>query len=255
MRGCRSRSTARSWTSPTNAGEGQFNALQLELKRRFRSGFAINAAYTLAGSDSNAPDSGNSTIGVIQYDPYDIEKDRGPDPERRQAPLRAQQHLGHPGRTRTELRLDDAGVGRCDRRRLDACRRSSRRAPGRNLTPFFVYGHRPDLPGEYRPSASTASDSSAKSWRPDVIGDPNIGGVARAVLRPDGVPAAGRRIARQREEGQPQGAWHVDRQLRVLQGHRADQRRARWNSRRCSTTRSTTRSSSCPDSAPAASSI
>ena len=63
-----------------NSGEGQFNALQLELQRRFRSGFAANAAYTLASSDSNAPDSGNSTIGVIQYDPYDIEKDRGPDP-------------------------------------------------------------------------------------------------------------------------------------------------------------------------------
>ena len=45
-----------------------------------RAGFAVNAAYTLAGSDSNAPDSGNSTIGVVQYDPYDIEKDRGPDP-------------------------------------------------------------------------------------------------------------------------------------------------------------------------------
>src|SRR5690606_7934276 len=39
----------------TNAGEGQFNALQLELNRRWRRGFAINAAYTLAGSDSNAP--------------------------------------------------------------------------------------------------------------------------------------------------------------------------------------------------------
>ena len=45
-----------------------------------KNGFAVNAAYTLAGSDSNAPDSGNSTIGVVQYDPYDIEKDRGPDP-------------------------------------------------------------------------------------------------------------------------------------------------------------------------------
>ncbi len=63
-----------------NTGEGQFNALQLELQRRFKGGLAVNAAYTLAGSDSNAPDSGNSTIGVVQFDPYDIEKDRGPDP-------------------------------------------------------------------------------------------------------------------------------------------------------------------------------
>ena len=61
-----------------NTGEGQFNALQLELQRRFKAGFAVNAAYTLAGSDSNAPDSGNSTIGVVQYNPYDIEMDRVP---------------------------------------------------------------------------------------------------------------------------------------------------------------------------------
>ena len=43
-------------------------------------GSRINAAYTLAHSDSNAPDTGNSTIGPVQFDPYDIEKDRGPDP-------------------------------------------------------------------------------------------------------------------------------------------------------------------------------
>ena len=43
-------------------------------------GLAFNAAYTLAHSDSNAPDTGNSTIGPVQFDPYDIEKDRGPDP-------------------------------------------------------------------------------------------------------------------------------------------------------------------------------
>ena len=61
-------------------GEGQFNALQLELLRRWKGGLALNVAYTLAHSDSNAPDSGNSSLGVIQFDPFDIEKDRGPDP-------------------------------------------------------------------------------------------------------------------------------------------------------------------------------
>ena len=63
-----------------NRGSGQLHAAQIELSRRWRKGFAINAAYTFAHSDSNAPDSGNSTIGTVMFDPYDIEKDRGPDP-------------------------------------------------------------------------------------------------------------------------------------------------------------------------------
>jgi len=64
----------------SNAGSGQYNSLQFEVLRRWRCGLAFNAAYTLAHSDSNAPDTGNSTIGPVQFDPYDIEKDRGPDP-------------------------------------------------------------------------------------------------------------------------------------------------------------------------------
>ena len=64
----------------SNAGSGQFHSAQFEVLRRWRNGLAFNAAYTLAHSDSNAPDTGNSTIGPVQFDPYDIEKDRGPDP-------------------------------------------------------------------------------------------------------------------------------------------------------------------------------
>ena len=63
-----------------NAGRGQFHSLQLELTRRFRGGLAFDVAYTLAHSDSNAPDVGDSSLGGVQFDPYDIEKDRGPDP-------------------------------------------------------------------------------------------------------------------------------------------------------------------------------
>ncbi|HEY6948934.1 MAG TPA: hypothetical protein VI297_08980, partial [Gemmatimonadales bacterium] len=63
-----------------NTGSGQFNAGQFELTRRFRKGFAFDIAYTFAHSNSNAPDSGNSSLGVIQYDPYNLEADRGPDP-------------------------------------------------------------------------------------------------------------------------------------------------------------------------------
>jgi hypothetical protein len=63
-----------------NTGSGQFHAAQFEVTRRFRKGFAFDAAYTYAHSSSNAPDSGNASLGVLQYDPYNLEADRGPDP-------------------------------------------------------------------------------------------------------------------------------------------------------------------------------
>jgi hypothetical protein len=63
-----------------NTGSGQFHAGQFELTKRFKKGFAFDVAYTYAHSTSNAPDSGNSSLGVLQYDPYNLEADRGPDP-------------------------------------------------------------------------------------------------------------------------------------------------------------------------------
>ena len=113
----------------TNAGEGQFNALQLELNRRFRRGFAINAAYTLAGSDSNAPDSGNSTIGVIQYDPYDIEKDRGPDPNVVKHRFVLNSTWDIPVGHERAYRNLDARSGPTRSSAGGRCRRSSRRDP------------------------------------------------------------------------------------------------------------------------------
>ena len=64
-----------------NTGSGQFNALQFELQRRFKAGLAVNAAYTLAGSDSNAPDSGNRTTRVRQSAPIHPVTAPGPDPD------------------------------------------------------------------------------------------------------------------------------------------------------------------------------
>ena len=63
-----------------NGGSGQFNAVQVELLRRYKNGLALNVAYTLAHSDSNAPDSGNSSVGVVPFNMYDLDLDRGPDP-------------------------------------------------------------------------------------------------------------------------------------------------------------------------------
>jgi hypothetical protein len=158
-----------------NTGEGQFNALQFELRRRFRSGFAVNAAYTLAGSDGNAPDSGNSTIGVVQYDPYDIEKDRGPDPNVVKHRVVMNSTWDIPvGRARTfgaTLPLwADAIVGGWTVSTIFQAR------SGPNLTPYFTYG---DTGGIYPANTGRTLDGVGQfgeAWRPDVVSDPNTGG-------------------------------------------------------------------------------
>ena len=157
-----------------NAGEGRFDAFQLELQRRFRHGLAINAAYTLAHSDSNAPDSGNSTIGVVQYDPYDIEKDRGPDPNVVKHRVVVNGTLDIPvGRGRrfasTAPGWADALVGGWTLSTIFQAR------SGPNLTPFFTYGTDPEFPANTGRGLDGVGQFG-EAWRPDEIHDPNTGG-------------------------------------------------------------------------------
>lgn len=157
-----------------NTGSGQFNALQFELQRRFKAGLAVNAAYTLAGSDSNAPDSGNSTIGVVQYDPYDIEKDRGPDPNvvkhrvvmnsTWQIPVGRDRAFGG-----TLPLWADAIVGGWTVSSIFQAR------SGPNLTPFFSYGTDPVFPANTGRGLDGVGQFG-EAWRPDVTGNPNVGG-------------------------------------------------------------------------------
>ena len=158
-----------------NKGEGQFNALQLELQRRFKGGLAVNAAYTLAGSDSNAPDSGNSTIGVVQYDPYDIEKDRGPDPNvvKHRVVMNSTWEIPF-GRERSFgggiPRWVDAIAGGWTVATIVQAR------SGPHLTPYFTYG---DTGGIYPANTGRTLDGVGQfgeAWRPDVTGNPNTGG-------------------------------------------------------------------------------
>jgi len=157
-----------------NNGEGQFNALQFELQRRFKGGLAVNAAYTLAGSDSNAPDSGNSTIGVVQFDPYDIERDRGPDPNvvRHRVVMNSTWQIPV-GRGRsfggTMPVWADAIIGGWTLSSIFQAR------SGPNLTPFFSYGTDPVFPANTG-RALDGVGQFGEAWRPDVTGDPNIGG-------------------------------------------------------------------------------
>lgn len=157
-----------------NTGEGQFNALQFELQRRFKGGLAVNAAYTLAGSDSNAPDSGNSTIGVVQYDPYDIEKDRGPDPNvvKHRVVMNStwQIPVGHGRSVGGNMPVwADAIIGGWTLSSIFQAR------SGPNLTPFFTYGTDPVFPANTG-RALDGVGQFGEAWRPDVTGNPNVGG-------------------------------------------------------------------------------
>src|SRR5438128_1478258 len=157
-----------------NRGDGQFNALQFELQRRFKNGLAVNAAYTLAGSTSNAPDSGNSTIGVVQYDPYDIEKDRGPDPNVVKHRVVMNSTWDIPvGRGRnfgSSLPLwADAVIGGWTVSSIFQAR------SGPNLTPFFTYGTDPEFPANTG-RALDGVGQFGEAWRPDEIHDPRAGG-------------------------------------------------------------------------------
>ena len=112
-------------------GAASSTRLQFELLRRWRSGLAFNAAYTLANSESNAPDTGNSTIGPVQFDPYDIEKDRGPDPNVVKHRVVANATLGHSGGPRPPARREHGEAGRTRCSAAGRSRRSSRRAAAR----------------------------------------------------------------------------------------------------------------------------
>ncbi len=153
-----------------NTGSGRFNAAQIELARRFRNGFALDMAYTYATSSSNAPDSGNSSLGVLQYDPYNIEADRGPDPYVVKHRLILNATLDVPvGRGRAYAAdmpaWADALFGGWTVSAIFQAR------SGANLTPYFLLsssftpyniGFNPDTTGVW------VSDS----YRPDQIGDP-----------------------------------------------------------------------------------
>ncbi len=158
----------------SNAGSGQFNALQFELQRRWRKGLAFNAAYTLAHSDSNAPDTGNSTIGPVQFDPYDIEKDRGPDPNvvRHRVVANATWDIpvGH-GRPHGANMASWANAlfGGWTASTLFQAR------SGQNLTPFFS-GFYTTSPWNTGKPLDGLGNAFCCAWRPDQLRDPRAGG-------------------------------------------------------------------------------
>jgi hypothetical protein len=157
-----------------NTGSGQFHAGQIELQRRFKGGFALNLAYTLAHSDSNAPDVGNSSLGGVQFDPYDIEKDRGPDPNvvRHRMIMNATWELPLGRGRKYGANMPgwaDALFGGWTVSTIAQAR------SGNYLTPFFssFYTTSPWNTGKPLDGVGTLF---CCGWRPDQTGDPNTGG-------------------------------------------------------------------------------
>ena len=162
-----------------NRGSGQFHAGQIEVLRRWRNGLALNVAYTLAHSDSNAPDSGNSSLGVVQFDPYDIEKDRGPDPNvvKHRVVLNATWDVpvGHGRKHGANMPgWANALFGGWTVSTLFQAR------SGNNLTPFFTsfYSTSPWNVGP-KPLDGLGNNFCC-AWRPNQISDPNTGGTRDA---------------------------------------------------------------------------
>jgi Carboxypeptidase regulatory-like domain len=157
-----------------NLGSGQLHAGQIELNRRWRNGFALNAAYTLAHSDSNAPDSGNSSLGVVQYNSFNIEDDRGPDPNvvkhRVVANATWELPLGHGKSHGANMPgWANALFGGWTVSSIFQAR------SGNNLTPFFT-GFYTTSPWNTGLPLDGVGNCFSNCWRPDQVGDPNSGG-------------------------------------------------------------------------------
>jgi hypothetical protein len=157
-----------------NLGSGQLHAGQLELQRAWRNGLALNVAYTLAHSDSNAPDSGNSSLGVVQYNSFNIEDDRGPDPNVVKHRVVANATWDVPlGRNRKH----GANMPGWANTLFGGWTVSSifQARSGNNLTPFFT-GYYTTSPWNVGLPLDGVGTCFAGCWRPDQIADPNSGG-------------------------------------------------------------------------------
>ena len=193
-----------------NTGSGQFHAGQVELLRRWKSGLALNIAYTLAHSDSNAPDSGNSSLGVVQFDPYDLEKDRGADPNvvkhRVVANATWDIPVGH-GRKHGATMPSWANTlfGGWTVSTLFQAR------SGNNLTPFFssFYTTSPWNTGK---PLDGLGNAFCCAWRPDQLTDPNTGGTREAFFNQAayGVPGDGKLGNAKKGSLRGAGTWVVN---------------------------------------------
>jgi hypothetical protein len=157
-----------------NKGEGQLHALQAGLTRRWRSGLAFDVVYTYADSDTTVPDSGNSTIGVVLYNPWEPDSDRGPDINVVKHRVVANATWDVPvGRNRkygsTMPGWADALFGGWTVSTIFQAR------SGLNLTPFFS-GYYSYNPWNTAKPLDGLGNWFCCAWRPNEIRDPNTPG-------------------------------------------------------------------------------
>jgi len=161
-----------------NRGKGQLHAAQVELRRRWKDGLALNVAYTYAHSSGNAPDSGNSSVGVVMFDPYDISKDEGPDPNvvKHRVVMNGTWDLpvGHGRKHGANMPgWADALFGGWTVSTLFQAK------SGNNLTPFFSSFYTTSPWNTFKPLDGLGNNFCC-AWRPDQIKDPNINGTRDA---------------------------------------------------------------------------
>jgi hypothetical protein len=130
-------------------------------------------AYTYAHSDTMVPDSGNSTLGVQLYNQWDPQSDRGPDPNVVKHRVVANATWDLPvGKNRkygsTMPGWADALFGGWTVSTIFQAR------TGLNLTPFFS-GYYSYNPWNTAIPLDGLGNWGSDAWRPDVVGDPNVG--------------------------------------------------------------------------------
>lgn len=175
-----------------NKGEGQLHAFQAGLTRRWRNGLAFDAVYTYADSDTTVPDSGNSTIGVVLYNPWAPDSDKGPDINVVKHRFVANATWDLPiGRNRkygsNMPGWADALFGGWTVSTIFQAR------SGLNLTPFFS-GYYSYNPWNTAKPLDGLGNSFCCAWRPNETRDPSAGGGSREmwfdqtayVVPPDG---------------------------------------------------------------------
>jgi outer membrane receptor protein involved in Fe transport len=174
-----------------NRGESQLHAAQIELRRRWKDGLAMNVAYTYAHSDGTVPDTGNASLGPVMFDKDDIEKDRGPDPAvvKHRLLVNATWDIpvGHGRKHGSNMAgWADALFGGWTVSTIFQAR------SGNNLTPFFssFYTTSPWNTGKPLDGVGT---NFCCAWRPDELHDPNVGGSRDAFfdVTAYGLPAPG----------------------------------------------------------------
>jgi hypothetical protein len=154
-----------------NKGEGQLHAFQAGLTRRYRNGLAFDVVYTYAHSDTTVPDSGNSTIGVVLYNPADPLGDRGPDPNVVKHRLVANATWDIPFGRNRKHGSDIPGWANALFGGWTVSTIVQARS-GLNLTPYF-YGFTSTSPWNTAKALDGLGNCFAGCWRPNVTGDPN----------------------------------------------------------------------------------